>query len=73
MVTAKPVKPLIEYVAEHIVRILKGKGTDDIYSYYITNLVFRNPKTLAEMIRHYKLPEHDMYKMHKKLEEIIDG
>ncbi|MFA5048970.1 MAG: hypothetical protein WC516_08155 [Patescibacteria group bacterium] len=69
--TDKPLKPFIEYVAEHIVKVLKGKGIDDICSYYVTNMVFRNPKTLEEMIRYYKLPKHDMYKMHKRLEEII--
>jgi hypothetical protein len=69
--TDKPMKPFIEYVAEYIVKTLKGKSPDDIVFFYVDKLIFRNPKTLDYLIEYYKLPKKDMLKMHRKLEEII--
>ncbi len=69
--TDKPIKPFIEYVAEYIVKKLKGATPDEIVYFYVDKFIFRNPKTFEDLIKHYKLPKNDMLKMHRRLEELV--
>ncbi len=66
-------KPLIEYVAEYAVKQLKGKSPDDICAFYVQKMILTNIGTLKQLIEYYHLPEHDMVKMHRKLEVIINN
>jgi len=68
----KPIKPFIEFVAEYIVKTLKGKSPDDIVCFYIDKFIFRNPKIFDNLVKYYKLPTKDFMKMHKRLGEIME-
>jgi hypothetical protein len=69
--TDKPIKPFIEYIAEYIVKKLKGATPDEIVYFYVDKFIFRNPKTFDYLIEYYKLPKKDLIIMHKRLEELV--
>lgn len=60
-------KPLIEYVAEYIVKRLKHEDTDSIVAWYVENCVFKNESVIARLAKYYGLPDKDLLEMHYAL------